>query len=149
MSTQLKFSVKNVLNHLEHSVLNFFFVFRALNVSSYFTQIVFLHFIFSPEEKLASPCSVSDILIHIDTNEHPNFLYTVQERSQREVARCSEKTNYCVKVLNLWVMFKYTLKFFHQRVTISISEKFGAHISANIINETPVQCQKADQNLYA
>lgn len=48
------------------------------------------------------------------------------------------------------IQINYGIKTGYNDAFIITTEKreFGAHFSEYIINETPVQCQKADQSLY-
>ena len=65
---------------------------------------------FGTKEQLTLLMRFGNILVHIDTNQYANLVYIVQEWAQSEIARCSQKTYYCIKMFDLRIVLKDAFK---------------------------------------
>ena len=77
-------------------------------------------------ENFAPLVGFGDVLVHVNANQDAHLIYIVEERPQSEIARCTEKANHGIKVLDLRVIFEYALKLFHQSVPIPVGEEMGS-----------------------
>ena len=123
MRTKFKLSINQVLNHLEYSVFYFFLVIGTFYISTDFSQTLFSYFLFRTKENLSLVCSLCNVFIHINSDENSNSIYIVQKWTQRKITRCSQKSDYSIKILDVLVMLQYALKFFHEGIAILIRKE--------------------------
>lgn len=125
MGTKLNFAVLNVLNQLEHAILDLLGVIRLLDVLSYQIEIIVFHFACRIIKQLAFVNTLGDIFVDIDTDEDTHLAEVVEEWSQSEIARSTEEAHHGIKILYAVVVPQNAFKLFNKSVATSVGENVG------------------------
>ena len=79
MGAKFQFTVNQVLNHLEHTVLNLLGIVRLFDVLFQQSQAFFLYFLLCTKEEFTFLVGTGNILVNIDTNQYAYFVDAVKK----------------------------------------------------------------------